>query len=332
MCELGRGGVSLTSMAERTLGRGGTVAAGAAYVFLHYALLVAYLSRAGDILGGELGVPPAVSTVGFMAALTSVCFFSSASRLDQVNAVLVAGVVGSFLFLLALAAPGVDPGALAKADWGAVPDALPVVALAFVFHNVVPVIASSLEGDTRKIRNAILLGTGVPFAMFAAWDGAILGRSAELLDGRDGADLLMLLAQTDPAVGPGIQAFSLLAIATSYIGFVLGLTDFLADALRLPTGSKNAGVYALTVLPPTVFALWKPDVFISAVDTAGTFGVLVLFGIVPATMAWGERYTEGRTLATSRLVPGGRAALLAIGGLASAVIARETLQLVLPAS
>ena len=95
MCELGRGGVSLTSMAERTLGRGGTAAAGAAYVFLHYALLVAYLSRAGDIIGGELGVPPAVSTVGFMAALTSLTYFPSASRLDQVNAVLVAGVVVS---------------------------------------------------------------------------------------------------------------------------------------------------------------------------------------------------------------------------------------------
>ncbi len=28
------------------------------------------------------------------------------------------------------------------------------------------------------------------------------------------------------------QAFSLLAIATSYIGFVLGLSDFLADYLK----------------------------------------------------------------------------------------------------
>ena len=41
MCELGSGGVSLTSMARRTLGVTGTRAASALYLFLHYALLVA---------------------------------------------------------------------------------------------------------------------------------------------------------------------------------------------------------------------------------------------------------------------------------------------------
>ncbi len=36
-----QGGVSLTSMAERTLGKPGARFAGATYLFLHYALLVA---------------------------------------------------------------------------------------------------------------------------------------------------------------------------------------------------------------------------------------------------------------------------------------------------
>ena len=44
MCELGSGGVSLTSMARRTLGVGGMRAAAATYLFLHYALLVACAS------------------------------------------------------------------------------------------------------------------------------------------------------------------------------------------------------------------------------------------------------------------------------------------------
>lgn len=30
-----------------------------------------------------------------------------------------------------------------------------------------------------------------------------------------------------------LQVFSLLAIATSYIGFVLGLTDFISDLLKV---------------------------------------------------------------------------------------------------
>lgn len=47
MCELGSGGVSIISMAERTLGKPGTRFAWGAYVFIHYALLVAYISRSG---------------------------------------------------------------------------------------------------------------------------------------------------------------------------------------------------------------------------------------------------------------------------------------------
>ena len=54
-------------------------------------------------------------------------------------------VVASFLALLGRAAGGADPSALAAADWAAVPATLPTIALAFVYQNVVPVIASSLE-------------------------------------------------------------------------------------------------------------------------------------------------------------------------------------------
>lgn len=47
--------------------------------------------------------------------------------------------------LLGTAVPGVDPTALTKANFGAVPKTLPVLSLAFVFHNIIPVIATSLE-------------------------------------------------------------------------------------------------------------------------------------------------------------------------------------------
>ena len=59
-------------------------------------------------------------------------------------------VVASFLALLARAAGGADPDALAAADWAAVPATLPTIALAFVYQNVVPVIASSLEARQRR--------------------------------------------------------------------------------------------------------------------------------------------------------------------------------------
>lgn len=45
MCELGRGGVSITSMAQRTLGSGGARVASVTYLGLHIALLVACASQ-----------------------------------------------------------------------------------------------------------------------------------------------------------------------------------------------------------------------------------------------------------------------------------------------
>jgi len=47
--------------------------------------------------------------------------------------------------LLGLASGGMETRALSRANWAAVPATLPVLSLAFVYQNVVPVIASNLE-------------------------------------------------------------------------------------------------------------------------------------------------------------------------------------------
>ena len=44
-------------------------------------------------------------------------------------------------------------------------------------------------------------------------------------------DPLTLLQKGNPTVAPLVIGFSFLAIATSFIGFVLGLTEFIADGM-----------------------------------------------------------------------------------------------------
>ena len=150
--------------------------------------------------------------------------------------------------LLGVAAGEVHPEQLAVANWGALPDALPIITLSFVYQNVVPVISTSLEGDIGKIRQAVLLGSLVPWLMFISWDAAILGSSAFAEAGAaagaaaaaagGGAvaavvDPLAVLRESGlPAVGPLIDAFTFLAITTSFLGFVLGLSDFVADVIQ----------------------------------------------------------------------------------------------------
>eukprot|EP00210_Caulerpa_lentillifera_P006462 g6174.t1 len=323
MCELGSGGVSLTSMAERTLGKTGTRISSTAYVLLHYALLVAYISRGGEILGEWLDVPSWIGGIVFANSLGALCYVASPSTLGKANGVLVGLVIVSFLALVSVASTGVDTSNLLKADWLAIPPSLSILSLAFVYQNVVPVITTNLEGDIKKVRSAILIGSFVALSMFIAWDATILG---SLPIGSEVGDPLDRLKQSVNLAGPLIQGFSIFALATSYIGFVLGLTDFIADALRLPSG-KQPIPYLLTLVPSCGLASTYPDIFLKALDFAGTYGVLVLFGIIPALMAWSERY-NGVTISSIRIVPGGKLSLILIGGLAMAIIANEFWELI----
>jgi tyrosine-specific transport protein len=97
MCELGAGGVSLTTMARRTLGPTGSNLASAAYVFLHYALLVAYISKAGEIVSELSGLSLLPSAAAFVAVFGGLCYFSSSKQMDTLNGGLVGLVVASFL-------------------------------------------------------------------------------------------------------------------------------------------------------------------------------------------------------------------------------------------
>jgi tyrosine-specific transport protein len=59
--------------------------------------------------------------------------------------------------------------------------------------------------------------------------------------------------------------------------------------VQVPPGKKSAVPYVASIAPPTLLALSFPDIFFKALDYAGTYGVLLLFGIMPAAMAWSER-------------------------------------------
>ncbi|XP_076882578.1 uncharacterized protein LOC143531077 [Bidens hawaiensis] len=325
MSELGSSGVSLVSMATRTLGTVGVQIACWSYIFIHYALLVAYVARSSDILTNILGIPVWECASLFSLLLGSICYFGSQQLIDVVNGVLVAGIIISFAALVAAAGGDLHWDALLKANLQAIPASIPIIALSFVYQNVVPVLCTNLEGDLSKIRNSIILGTAIPLGLFLIWNAVILG-TIETTGTDKIADPLQALQATNGVVGPIVGAFSLLAIATSYIGFVLGLSDFLSDLLKLSSDRNRSLPYLLTLFPPLILSLLDPDIFFKALDFAGTYGVLVLFGVLPAAMSWSDRYS-GSSLSSSipELVPGGRFTLSLVLGGAGYVIVSELL-------
>lgn len=371
--------VSLQSMASASLGPAGASVASAAYLFLHYALLVAYVAKAGELLAQAppLSSPEQAPLAGaaFALALGGLCFSAPPAQLDAANGAMFAATVASFAALCVLAATGAATGGEAGGDaassssfahlfdaasdpaaWAALPPALPLVALAFVFHNVVPVVSASLGGDPRKIRASIGLGVALPWLMLLAWEAATLGAGGgggAAVDAAAAAgggattttiDPLARLAASSDRAAPLIAAFSLGAVATSFLGFTLGLTTFFDDAIPALRREKDidarppASAFFLALAPPVAVAAVNPGAFFGALDAAGTYGVLTLFGLLPPAMVWAERYggvgeevgeEEGdRGVDTSasppeELLPGGKPALLFVGLLAGAVMANS---------
>lgn len=100
--------------------------------------------------------------------------------------------------------------------------------------------------------------------------------------------------------------------------------------LTSPTSksTRELPLYGAILLPPLAIAITDPDIFFAALDTAGTFGTSFLCGVLPAAMAWSQRYSDANRiekrsgeqeegedengesiLATLPLVPGGKATL-----------------------
>nr|XP_011459444.1 PREDICTED: uncharacterized protein LOC101298677 isoform X2 [Fragaria vesca subsp. vesca] len=295
------------------------------YIFIHYALLVAYVARSSEIWTKFVGIPLWESATLFSLVLGGICYFGSQRFIGAVNGVLVTGIIISFAALVAVASGYLQWSALLKANFQAVPMSIPIIILSFVYQNVVPVLCTDLEGDLSKVRTSIVLGTTIPLILFLVWDAVILGTISHVEMGSGKImDPLQLLESTNVAVGP-VEVFSIFAISTSYIGFVLGLCDFLSDLLKLPAGqSRPVLPYLFTLIPPVVLSLLDPEIFFKALDFAGTYGVLLLFGILPAVMSWSDRYSSSSiAVKVPRLVPGGRFTLSLIVAGAGCVIFSE---------
>ena len=274
-------------MVDKTLGSLGATSAGLVYVFIHYALLVAYIAQAGDVLTDAASLPQWSGPVIFTSIVGSILAFGSNSQIASFNNLFVVIVIASFLGLIGIGAPSVNIQNLLQQDYSAVVKTIPIMLVALVYHNIVPSICSQLKYDKTKIRTAITAGSFVPLLMFITWNAVILGIIGTGTSAGEGFDPVQVL-RSGSAGGPTgalISMFSEAAIITSFVGFVIGLMDFYADAFK-GRSRRDLLLYGLVLVPPLGIAITNPTIFNSALDYAGTFGISVLFGAIPAMMAY----------------------------------------------
>ena len=339
MQQLGKPYMGFMGTVQHHLGKRGFAIASILYVFNHYALLIAYTARGGDILASAAIYLVALPTVPlwwghilFIAVLGSVLFFSSQQLIGRLNSVLLTIVLIAFLGLLILSVPQVHVEQWTSQHWSQVSVAIPVMFVAFVYHNVVPVITTQLEGDRTKVSQSILIGSLIPLLLFLLWNAVILGSFFPTVGSASTIDPIESLRSStnNPQLGAAISVFSEFAIITSFIGFVYGLLNFFEDIVQdaAQSSRKRLAVYALVLIPPIAPSILSPGIFFSAMDLAGAFGVSILFGIIPAVMAWKQRYQAVEVVPLglcSPMVGGGKMTLSFVIGLAATVFVEHLL-------
>merc|ERR1711924_220607 len=87
-----------------------------------------------------------------------------------------------------------------------------------------------------------------------------------------------------------VQIFSFSAVVTSFVGFYYGMRGYVKDVLVESSVSSLADderiLAAAVLVPPSILAATDPGLFLPALDAAGTFGITLLFGIIPAACVW----------------------------------------------
>jgi len=319
-----KGEVNIVTMASRTLGPIGAVFAWFLFAFLFYSLMVAYVSASGQLIADSLMAVSGVSIPEwagslFLTLLFGVFLYLGTAMVDRINRLLMLGLVASYFVLVGIGSGHVSLELLSHVDWSAAAYAIPAMIISFGFHNLVPSLTTYLDHDVKKLRFSILVGSAIPLVIYLMWEWLILGLVP--LHGENG--FRQALDQGDMAtralrniVGSAwvvdlAEAFAFFAIITSFLSVALSFVDFLADGLHI---KKNAfGKVKLCVLsltPPFVFALIYPGIFLKALSYAGAFGAVILFGVMPALMAYRGRYKKN--LQGPVLVPGGKGVLALI--------------------
>jgi tyrosine-specific transport protein len=322
-------GTHLMGLAEMTLGKAGKIIVGALFLFLFYCLMVAYLAGGGAIiseglhLAGIEGFPPNVGGL-FLALAFGMAIYFGLGVVDSLNRWLMLGLAVAYAGLLVQGLPHIKTEQLAHANWEGIKYSFPALVISFGFHNLVPNLTDYLERDVKKLRGALFIGSILPLLVYLFWDGVILGLvpASDYLvkEAASGAMVTQLIEEVNPGkvVTLWTEGFAFFALVTSFLAVALSFVGFLSEKNQWFKKDPHAIVPTLLVLGvPLVFAAFRPTIFLTALNYAGAYGAVLLFGVIPVIMVWKGRYVDKKK--GPILLPGGKITLSLAGAFAFAV-------------
>lgn len=307
--------VSIVTMAEKTLGRWGKSCAWGLFLFLFYSLMVAYVVGSGFLvstLAQEIGgilISPWIGSV-CITVLFGALVYRGTAEVDLFNRFLMLGLIVTYVLMIGLGLPHVQMGLLRHTNWGASTLVIPAMVISFGYHNLIPTLRDYMHSDVKRLRIIILVGSALPLVAYLFWQGVVLGLvPPKAFEGAIEEGQLVTRVLRD-SIGSSwvtdlVEYFAFFAIVTSLLTVALSFVDFLADGLHIEKKPKGKVLLCgMVLIPPFLFAMLYPKIFLVALGYAGSFGAVALFGILPAMMVWAGRYRQHRQ--GSPLLPGGK--------------------------
>jgi tyrosine-specific transport protein len=316
--------VNIASMVAQTLGRTGKAIGSVLYLFLFFAILVAYVSGIGGISSTILSSAFAIQAPDWAGSLFFVLLFgwivyAGTRRVDLWNRGLMLGKILSYAGIVFLGMRHVDPQLLLHTDLPFAVVSLPLLVISFGFHNMIPSLTAYMGGDVRRVRKAILIGGLFTLSIYVVWDIVVLGivpveganGILESLKNDQEASQALTHILGSSWVSGSAQSLAFFALLTSFLAQSLGLVHFLADGLKISYKKReNPLLCAFVLALPLILSLMYPQLFFKALNFAGGFCAVILFGLMPVCMVWRGRYRQ-HVVAPYR-VAGGKALLGAV--------------------
>lgn len=318
-----KGNVNFISMARHTLGRWGEIFNWIVYLYLLYALTTAYIAGSGPIFHKLIFMTTGYDIPTFMQSLPLILIFGyfvyrGAETVDYANRFLMLGLVITYMAIIIWIAPYIEIERLhGHVEWRYFNVSLSVIAVSFGYHIIIPTLSRYLDHQPDMLKKVILFGSIIPLVCYIIWETVALGvipitgENGLAVGYQKGLNSADLLAKTieNPSLLALTSAFSFFTIVTSFLGVSLSLRDFLADGFKIKENHRGKILlYILTFLPPMIICQINPRAFLTALEHAGAFGVVLLLGLMPALMVWFNRYRRGHE--SPYRAPGGKPALI----------------------
>ncbi len=316
---------SFNTVTKSMLGNSVNTINNLAVYFVGGILLYAYTTASGGILSGlaapYFALDSRIWSVIFVFVF-SFFVWHSTRIVDRVSVLLIIFMALSFLFSVFGLTVNIDLSTLFDTKGTESHYAmyamglLPVALTSFGYHHSVATMRA-YYGDERKAKYAILGATGIALTLYLLWVVSIFGnlprdQFAPVLASDGNLDVLLgALGNVieSASVKQAINAFSIAAILSSFIGVGLGVFDFLADFFKFDNSKEGrAKSWAVTFLPPLILSVAYPLGFLKAIGYAGAVATIWTC-IIPALLA-----------RKSRSLPNGQTGFMVGGGNVTIVV------------